>query len=136
MEVIQAFLNNFTVNKDTDGKPITHTGMPPFPGKWSIPEKKLPKFYKLISECYAKDALHIPIVEKMRDNFPFVIDIDLKYKKELSERQYNSDNIEKLLEYLWSKIDVCVENANDKNTVFLMEKAKIRFKVFSVRDVK
>jgi len=124
MEVIQAFLNNFTVNKDTDGKPITHTGMPPFPGKWSIPEKKLPKFYKLISECYAKGSLHIPIVEKMRDNFPFVIDIDLKYKKELSERQYNSDNIEKLLEYLWSKIDACVENANEKNTVFLMEKAK------------
>lgn len=124
MEVIEAFLNNFTVKKDTDGKPITHTGMPPFPGKWSIPEKKLSKFYKLISECYAKDALHIPIVEKMRENFPFVIDIDLKYKSEFTERQYNSDNIEKLLEYLWSKIDTCVEGAKDRNTVFLMEKAK------------
>ena len=124
MDVIVAFLNNFVVKKDTDGKPITHTGMPPFPGKWSIPEKKLNKFYKLISECYAKDALQIPIVEKMRDYFPFVIDIDLKYKKEFTERQYNSDNIEKLLEYLWSKIDTCVENTKDKNTVFLMEKEK------------
>lgn len=124
MEVITEFLNNFSVKKDTDGKPITHTGMPPFPGKWSIPEKKLNKFYKLISECYAKDALQIPIVEKMREYFPFVIDIDLKYKSEFTERQYNSDNIEKLLEYLWTKIDACVENAKDKNTVFLMEKEK------------
>ena len=31
MEVIQAFLNNFTVKKDTDGKPITHTGGFAFP---------------------------------------------------------------------------------------------------------
>ena len=124
MEVIEAFLNNFVVKKDTDGKPITHTGMPPYPGKWSIPEKKLNKFYKLISECYAKGALQIPIVEKMGQYFPFVIDIDLKYKKQITERQYNSDNIEALLEYLWSKLDGCIENAKDKNTVFLMEKVK------------
>jgi P4 family phage/plasmid primase-like protien len=124
MEVVIAFLNNFIVKKDTDGKPITHTGMPPYPGKWSIPEKKLNKFYKLISECYAKGVLQIPIVEKMGQYFPFVIDIDLKYKKEITERQYNSDNIEALLEYLWSKIDGCIENAKDKNTVFLMEKVK------------
>jgi len=124
MEVVEAFLNNFVVKKDTDGKPITHTGMPPYPGKWSIPEKKLNKFYKLISECYAKGALQIPIVEKMGQYFPFVIDIDLKYKKQITERQYNSDNIEALLEYLWSKLDGCIENAKDKNTVFLMEKVK------------
>ena len=123
MEPLQAFLNNYSVKKDTDGKPITHTGMPPFPGRWSIPEKKLNKFYKLISQCFENDSLKIPIVEKMGTHFPFVIDIDLKYKKEFTERQYNSDNIEKLLEYLWSKIDTCVEEAKDKNTVFLMEKS-------------
>ena len=60
----------------------------------------------------------------MGSYFPFVIDIDLKYKSEISERQYNSDTIETLLEYLWSKIDTCVENTKDKNTVFFMEKEK------------
>ena len=54
MEVIESFLDNYKVIKETDGKPITHTGMPPFPGKWSIPEKKLNKFYKLISQLFEK----------------------------------------------------------------------------------
>ena len=60
----------------------------------------------------------------MGSYFPFVIDIDLKYKNEIHERQYNSDNIESLLEYLWSKITSCIENIQDKNTVYFMEKEK------------
>ena len=48
----------------------------------------------------------------------------LNIKLSITERQYNSDTIETLFEYLWSKINTCVENSNDKNTAFLMEKTK------------
>ena len=50
----------------------------------------------------------------MRNYFPFVIDIDLKYNSVLEERQYNNDTIESLLEYLWSKITEYINKFSSK----------------------
>ena len=41
-KMIEHFLGNYVVKKDTEGQPITHTSMKG--GKWSVPEKKLKKF--------------------------------------------------------------------------------------------
>jgi len=70
------FLAKYIVKKDSDSKPITHTAMDG--GKWHIPEKKLQKFYKLTNECIINGQKNKLLVEKMKDTFPFVIDIDLK----------------------------------------------------------
>ena len=70
------FLQKYVV-KNNKNKIITHTSMKG--GKWSIPEKKLNKFYKLTNEIIINKNENKLIVEKMHDYFPFVIDIDLKY---------------------------------------------------------
>ena len=118
------FLAKYIVKKDSDSKPITHTAMDG--GKWHIPEKKLQKFYKLTNECIINGQKNKLLVEKMKDTFPFVIDIDLKYKDELEGRQYNDDTIEVLIEFLWSKISECIQidDISGKGVVFLMEKEK------------
>jgi len=94
-------------------------------GKWSIPEKKMKKFYKLCIEQVINGDKNYLLVEKMRDYFPFVIDIDLKYKSHV-DRQYNNKTIEKLNEYLWKKITECIHitETSGKNILFLMEKEK------------
>ena len=117
------FLQKYKIQKETNAKPITHTSMKG--GKWSIPEKKMKKFYKLCIENILNGNQNYHLVEKMRDYFPFVIDIDLKYKS-IIHRQYNDLTIQKLNEYLWQKITECIHitETSGKNIVFLMEKEK------------
>ncbi len=117
------FLQKYKILKETNAKPITHTSMKK--GKWSIPEKKIKKFYKLCIENILNGNQNYHLVEKMRDYFPFVIDIDLKYKS-VVDRQYNDLTIQKLNEYLWQKITECIHitETSGKNIVFLMEKEK------------
>jgi len=116
---MEQYLQNFIVPKNTIEKPITHTSMDG--GKWHIPQKDLPKFYELVSTSNVSK----PLVEKMNDIFPFVIDIDLKYKSVIEERQYTEDTVEQLIEYLWRKISECINIDNERtNSVLLMEKVK------------
>ena len=121
---MEQFLTNFVIQKGTDDKPITHTSMEG--GKWHIPKSELLKFYELVAEAYASDSLQIPIVEKMNDIFPFVIDIDLKYKTKIEERQYTDDTIEELVEDIWQKITECIQidDVKGKGSVLLLEKEK------------
>jgi len=121
---MEQYLKNFVVQKATDEKPVTHTSM--VGGKWHIPKTELPKFYELVAGALLSDSLKIPIVEKMNDIFPFVIDIDLKYKTKIEDRQYTDDTIEELIEELWSKITECIQidDLKAKGTVLLLEKEK------------
>jgi P4 family phage/plasmid primase-like protien len=121
---MEQYLKKFVVQKGTDKKPITHTSMEG--GKWHIPKSELFKFYELVAEAFASDSLQIPIVEKMNDIFPFVIDIDLKYKTKIEERQYTDDTIEELIEGLWEKITECIQidDLKAKGSVLLLEKEK------------
>ena len=118
------FLQKFIVEINNNDKPITHTSMKG--GKWSIPKNKLNKFYKITNKYVIEGDENKLIVEKMNDYFPFVIDIDLKYKSDLSERQYTSDTIESLISFLWEKISECIQidDISGKGLVFLMEKDK------------
>ena len=70
---MEGFLNKYKIQKETNEKPITHTSMKG--GKWSIPQKKLNKFYKLIHKLIQNDLKPPPLVEKMNDYFPFVITV-------------------------------------------------------------
>ena len=121
---MEEFLQKYKIKKETNEKPTTHTSMKG--GKWSIPENKLPEFYKLTQEHIVNGPENKLLVEKMRNYFPFVIDIDLKYNSVLEERQYNNDTIDSLLEYLWSKITeyIQIDDISGKGIAFLMEKVK------------
>ena len=116
------FLLKYRINEETALKPITHTSMKC--GKWSIPEDKLPEFYRLTDKHIVNGNDNKLLVEKMRDYFPLVIDIDLKYNDKFTDRQYTPETTQKLVEYLWKKIRECIQ-INDivgKGQVFLMEK--------------
>ena len=118
---MEQYLQKYIVHKNTSEKPITHTSMEC--GKWHIPKKELPKFYELLSKT---TDIKTPLVEKMNDIFPFVIDIDLKYKNKIDSRQYTEDTIETLLEYLWEQITqyIQIDDVKAKGSILLMEKAK------------
>ena len=121
---MDGFLEKYKIKKHTNEKPITHTSMKG--GKWSIPQNKLNQFYKLINEISLKNHSLPPLVEKLNDYFPFVIDIDLKYNHHIDKRQYNHETIQTLISFLWSKISECIHinDISGKGIVFLMEKEK------------
>ena len=119
---MDGFLKQHEIKKGENEKPITHTSMKG--GKWSIPEEKLPEFYQLTKDNIVNGPENKLLVEKMHEYFPFVIDIDLKYKSKVEERQYNEDTIATLIEFLWSKISesIKIDDISGKGVVFLMEK--------------
>ena len=121
---MDSFLQKYIIKNGENDKPITHTSMKG--GKWSILQNRLDKFYKITNKYIIKGDQNKLIVEKMNDYFPFVIDIDLKYKSDLLERQYNENTIEKLISFLWEKISECIQidDITGKGSVFLMEKEK------------
>ena len=106
--------------KIRNNEKITHTSMKG--GKWHIKEEELDEFYDLVSKA---DDINIPLVEKMHDIFPFIIDIDLKYKSLLEERSYTEDSLETLVEHIFIKIKECILLDNkEKGTVLVLEKEK------------
>ena len=67
-------------------------------GKWSIPKDKLHEFYSLTTEHIVNGPGNKLLVEKMRDYFPLVIDIDLKYNDKFTDRQYTPETIHNLID--------------------------------------
>ena len=118
------FLKLYKINKNETNKIITHTSMRG--GKWCIPKDKISEFYKLTKSDIIGNSNNKLLVEKMHEYFPFVIDIDLKYKTLISERQYNEDTIESLIEFLWCQISECIKitDISGKGIAFFMEKEK------------
>ena len=110
--------------KHNSSDPITHTLING--GKLHVPQKHLPGFYKkLISACIHKNENH-QIVEKMGEFHPLVIDIDIKYKDEIHERQYTSETIDNLLSYFWAKLSDHLDLSDKQKfgEIWLMEKDK------------
>lgn len=116
---INQFLDKHKI--PANDKNNTHSSMKG--GKWNIPENKLDEFYNLIA---SSETIDIPIVEKMHDIFPFVFDLDLKYKSVLTERSYTEDSIETFLIHVWTKITECIQidDCKGKGNVLILEKDK------------
>ena len=117
---LQKFLQKYVLDNKTKLKP-SHTSMKG--GKWYIPNDKLGEFYDII---HSETSITIPIVEKMNNIFPFVLDIDLKYKTVLEERSYTDDSLETLLEHVWEEMKDCIQLDDVKSfgTVLILEKEK------------
>ena len=108
----------------SSNEPITHTSMSG--GKYHVPQKKLKSFYKNIHKCVIEDGNEMPLVEKMGEFFPLVLDFDLKYESELEARQYTDESIQETMNFLWATVSDCLEvdDIQKFGTIFLMEKDK------------
>ena len=122
---MEQWLDKFQLGSSKNpNKPITHTSMSG--GKYHVPEKSLKKFYKKINKHVIKEGNNIQLVERMDKFFPLVIDLDLKYKSALESRQYTSDSIQELMNFLWATVSDCVEidDIQKYGSIWLMEKDK------------
>ena len=87
------FLEN---NKAQKGGQHTHTSMgKPF-GSFNITDDKLTEFYELYKNHVA-DHNPAHIIEKHKSQSSVLVDIDFKFKNDITERQYNDDHIKKLV---------------------------------------
>jgi len=117
------FLKIHEVLENTKEKPVTHTLMNN--GKFHIPNNKIDKLYKKIEKYIIRDRCEIQLVEKMGEIHPFIIDIDIKYKNTLENREYNEQTIQKILSFLWLNISSLVtSNSNKSSDIWVMEKDK------------
>ena len=133
---MDALLKGFLNSPDSQTKPPTHTLMDG--GKFYVPKSKMTAFYKKILKIRFVNGQNVPpIVERMSDNHPFIVDIDIKYKDKLSERQYTDETIEKLVSYLYAKLSDYLELGDDSREVWVQEKDTVypcKTKGFQTKD--
>ena len=116
---MDALLKGFLNSEDSKTKPPTHTLMDG--GKFYVPENKLTLFYKkILKHSFVKGETVPPIVERMTADHPFIVDIDIKYKDKLSERQYTDETLEKVVSYLYAKLSDYLELDTDDGEVWVM----------------
>jgi len=119
---LNEFLEQFRVSQNTNEKPITHTSMDG--GKWHIPGKFIQSFYKKIVKYIIETGDNLQLVERMGDYHPLVIDIDIKYEQEFSERQYNNDTIFQIVSFLWLNLTSFLDISENETfgEIWVMEK--------------
>jgi len=116
-------LDCLSVDHATADKPITHTRIQG--GKYHVPQEKLEHFYKKILKHGIQQGETIDIVERMGPIHPFVVDIDIKYNQELTERQYTQDTIYHICSFIWSRLHEYLDlTSGDFGEIYVMEKDK------------
>ena len=117
------FLNQYKIESGKHEKP-THTSMKG--GKWNVPSDKLSQLYKLIESEIINGQETLPLVERIGDILPLIIDIDIKYSDKISERQYTETTILLLINHIWKHIQTYfqVDDYERYGEIFIMEKSK------------
>ena len=116
------FLNTFKVKK---GESHTHTSMgTPF-GSFNIPEKDTDEFYTLY-KAHIDDGNIAHIIERHRENSSIIIDIDFRFKEDITDRQYTKQHIEGLVEIYHDAIKevLILPNESTDLTAFVFQKSK------------
>jgi len=116
-EIVQ-YLSQF---KKRDNQSVTH--IVKGNGSFHLEENDTKKLYKLIN----KSSNPPPVLERIGEISPLVIDIDLKYKNKYSSRQYSKEYLKKLYLFLCDKIKMLFSNNNNNNHLqaWIMEKENI-----------
>ena len=117
---LQTFLNNFP-KKDKH----THTvyGSKGQAGAaYTIPDNKHDELYRLMSKAIFRNKDNISMVEKVQSICRLVIDLDFKYKDKISDRQYNSKIIQKIINDIFSNINTLYDLDDDQKVCWVMEK--------------
>ena len=106
----------------TNEKP-THTSISG--GKWTFPTHKLNTLHKRIIYNKKNNIPILPLVEKMHEYIPFIIDLDFKFEEKIDSKPYNEEFIVVFVEYLWSKLQEAIEiNGDSMGEVLILEKMK------------
>lgn len=122
-------LDTCKVLKNTNGKIINVTSMASDPtkrGSYYIPENLINSFYKKIIKYIVQTGDNIPLVEKFGDFIPFIIDIDIKYSDELTERQYTDETINRICDFLKENLSMFLDiDDKSKYEMWVMEKDNV-----------
>jgi P4 family phage/plasmid primase-like protien len=119
MEIdFEDFLSKYAVTcKDVE---FTHTRFGGPYGKYNIPDNKMEKFYKLYNPLVGKIFLNM--TEKPNKIGMFTIDIDWKFDKKNSDRQYTSKHVKWVVEAYLEKIKHYLDIRKKDCKAFVLEK--------------
>ena len=124
-------LKNFLINKRYDkqsGRELTNTiydGASGIKGAYSINKNDIPQLFNIIEKIRI-DGGNISMLERVSNISPLVIDLDFKYKDNLTSRQYTDDFIKQLSIYLLKKIKELYElTSENQSNIWIMEKPGI-----------
>ena len=111
--------------KTENGK-HTHIVYAPSPGRsYTIPDDKMDEFYGLLTKSLFVNGDKISIVEKIQTRCRLVVDFDFKYKKKLTNRQYNDSILTKIIQNIFSNIETLYHLSEEQKVCWIMEKDNI-----------
>ena len=93
-------------------------------GAYTIPFEKTDEFHKLIAKAIHVKGDRISVVEKVQDITRFVIDLDLKWTEEITERQYNEKVLMDIVNDIMSNLNSVYELSDEQKFCMVMEKEK------------
>jgi phage/plasmid-associated DNA primase len=122
----------FMIDKKVDKKqPFTHTRIGDkelniYGGKYFIPENELLTFYKLYHEHVFINKNPEYLTEKQLENSPILIDIDMRYREEVTSKQHNKEHIiDMFMLYMNKILKICNINDGDEFPIYIMEKDNV-----------
>tara|TARA_Y100000389_G_C17462502_1_gene522897 strand:+ start:244 stop:2982 length:2739 start_codon:yes stop_codon:yes gene_type:complete len=95
-------------------------------GSYTIDNDDLNEFYGLVYKSIFKKKNKFTLVEKIQNICPFIVDLDLKFKENLNERQYNDVILNKIINDIFSKMNDVYIMSDDQKVCWVMEKDKIK----------
>ena len=126
--------NDFMKTYNTRGdktKVITHTRIGDkdlniFAGAYSIPEDKLPEFYRLYKENYKKGNKEYLTEKQLTENRQMVVDLDFRYNYDIDTRQHTEEHLDSLINaYLEEFKNYFVFDKQTNILVYVMEKPNV-----------
>jgi hypothetical protein len=122
----------FMIDKKVDKKqPFTHTRIGDkdlniYGGKYFIPENELLTFYKLYHEHVFINKNPEYLTEKQLENSPILIDIDMRYRYEVTSKQHTKEHIiDMFMLYMNKILKICNINDGDEFPIYIMEKDNV-----------
>ena len=123
------FLRKHKTYEKTD---VTHTRIGDansiLPGKFCIPNDKLPLFYKLYHKHVFIEHKKEYLTEKQlnSNNSSMLVDFDFRYKPDIKDRQHGEEHIEDLVQMYSEKIYKYADLKQDTNfNIYVMEKPNV-----------
>ena len=91
-------------------------------GSFTIPHEEVDNLHDLVGHAIHDKGINISMVEKIQDITRLVIDLDFKWKDEITERQYNENVIISIVNDIMSKINEYYKLSEEQKFCMVMEK--------------
>ena len=92
-------------------------------GAYTIPFDQVDALHKLVAKAIHVKGDKISMVEKVQDITRLVIDLDLKWTDEISERQYDIDVLKDIINDIMYNVNQLYELSDEQKFCMVMEKA-------------